>query len=104
MCPNQVNRDIQKAGFTLITMIVIAAALGISARCGARVNVLTQHNNLNRTGSNLQETILTPEKVNDKQFGMLFKRVLDDQVYSRPLITPDIEIGGAPTTWSMSPP
>jgi hypothetical protein len=62
--------------------------------CDARVDVLTQHNNHDRTGSNLNETILTPSNVNTKQFGMLFKRVVDDQVYGQPLIVTDVKTGG----------
>lgn len=60
----------------------------------AQVNVLTQHNNLERTGANLQETVLTHKNVNVKQFGMLFKRVLDDQAYGQPLYVSHVKIGG----------
>ncbi|MEO6816675.1 MAG: hypothetical protein ABI177_08225 [Edaphobacter sp.] len=60
----------------------------------AQVDVLTQHNNLERTGANLHETGLTHQNVNVKQFGMLFKRVVDDQVYSQPLYVSHIKIGG----------
>jgi len=52
---------------------------------GAQVDVLTQHNDKTRTGVNLRETVLTPENVNKAQFGMLFKRVVDDQLYTQPL-------------------
>src|SRR5271165_2895230 len=40
------------------------------------------------------ETVLTPSNVNGKQFGMLFKRVVDDQVYSQPLVVTNVKIGG----------
>lgn len=60
----------------------------------AQVDVLTQHNNLERTGANLHETVLTHQNVNVKQFGMLFKRVMDDQVYSQPLYVSHVKIGG----------
>jgi len=61
---------------------------------GAQVNVLTQHNDNTRTGVNLRETVLTPENVNKARFGMLFKRVVDDQLYTQPLIVTGVEVGG----------
>jgi hypothetical protein len=60
----------------------------------AQVSVLTQHNNNERTGANLKEVILTPSKVNMKQFGMLFRRVVDDQIYGQPLYVPNIKLRG----------
>jgi outer membrane protein assembly factor BamB len=59
-----------------------------------QTSVLTQHNDLSRTGANLKETILTPANVNVQHFGMLFNRVLDDQVYGQPLLATNVKIGG----------
>jgi hypothetical protein len=61
---------------------------------GAQVDVLTQHNDNTRTGVNLHETVLTPENVTKARFGMLFKRVVDDQLYTQPLIVTGVEVGG----------
>ena len=60
----------------------------------AAVNVATQHNNRERTGANLEETILTPANVNAKQFGMLFRHVVDDQVYGQPLVVTNLRVQG----------
>jgi hypothetical protein len=60
----------------------------------AQVNVLTQHNDNARTGANLGETMLKPSNVEVKHFGMLFKRVVDDQVYGQPLYVAGINIAG----------
>jgi hypothetical protein len=60
----------------------------------AQVDVLMHHNNPERTGVNLQETALTPADVNTRQFGMLFKRAVDDQIYSQPLLATNVKIGG----------
>ena len=60
----------------------------------AQVNVLTQHNDNARTGANLHETLLTPGNVNKTQFGMLFKRDLDDQPYTQPLVATGVEVSG----------
>jgi hypothetical protein len=60
----------------------------------ARVSVLTQHNNTARTGANLHEVTLNPSNVNVKQFGMLFRRVVDDQVYGQPLYVANVQLRG----------
>ena len=60
----------------------------------AQVDVLTQHNDNARTGVNLRETVLTPSNVKQAQFGMLFKRAVDDQLYTQPLVVTGVAIGG----------
>jgi hypothetical protein len=60
----------------------------------AQVDVLTQHNDNARTGANLSERVLTPANVNKRHFGMLFKRVVDDQLYTQPLLITKVRIGG----------
>ncbi len=65
--------------------------------CGtsyAQTDVLTQHNDNARTGVNLRETLLTPANVNETQFGMLFKRVVDDQLYTQPLVATGVQLNG----------
>ena len=75
--------------------IVGAVLLASSAAlAGAQVDVLTNHNDNFRTGANLKERVLTPANVNRAQFGMLFKRVLDDQLYTQPLIATNVTVGG----------
>src|SRR6516164_8211980 len=56
--------------------------------CGlirAQVNVVTAHNDIARTGQNLNETILTPANVNPSQFGKLFSWKLNGNVAAQPL-------------------
>jgi hypothetical protein len=60
----------------------------------SQVSVLTQHNNGERTGANLHEVILTPSNVSTKQFGMLFRRVVDDQIYGQPLVVTNVQLRG----------
>ncbi len=60
----------------------------------AQTDVLTQHNNLARTGANLSETTLTPRDVAGSTFGMPFKRAVDDQLYTQPLVVTGVEIAG----------
>ena len=73
---------------TALCFVWILSPLTVSAQ----VDVLTHHNNRERTGVNLQETALTPANVNTRQFGMLFKRVVDDQLYTQPLLVTSVKI------------
>jgi hypothetical protein len=58
------------------------------------VNVLTQHNDLARTGANTSETILTTANVNSTNFGKLFTDSVDGQVYAQPLYVQNLNIAG----------
>jgi mono/diheme cytochrome c family protein len=58
------------------------------------VGVYTQHNDNARVGANLSETTLTPANVNSRQFGLLFRQVVDDQMFAQPLFVPNLAIAG----------
>src|SRR5579862_3622867 len=61
----------------------------------AQTDVLTQHNDLSRTGWNNQETSLNTTNVNNNSFGLLYARPVDDQVFAQPLIVSNVTIAGA---------
>jgi hypothetical protein len=48
-----------------------------------------------RTGQNIDETILTPANVNSSQFGALFNYPIDYQALAQPLYVPGVTIDGA---------
>src|SRR5437868_1617877 len=60
----------------------------------AQSSVLTQHNNINRTGWYNEETILNKKNVQPGSFGMLFIRAVDDQIYAQPLVKLKLSIPG----------
>jgi len=74
----------------LIAAMLALTALTATGRVDAAVTVATQHNDNNRSGDNLAETVLTPANVNQTQFGKLFSYAVDDQVYTQPLYVPAV--------------
>ena len=72
----------------------LASALLLSASALAQTSVTTQHNDAARTGANLTETVLTTTNVNVSQFGKIFERVVDDEIYAQPLYVEGVIIPG----------
>jgi hypothetical protein len=68
-----------------------------SSAVTAAAAVLTQHNNNSRTGAYLGETILNTTNVNVSQFGKLFTRLVDGQLYAQPLYVSGVSIAGKGT-------
>jgi citrate lyase gamma subunit len=74
--------------------LLVALSAGISNRSLGAVAVLTHHNDLNRSGANLNETLLATNNVNTNQFGKLFTRTVDDEIHTQPLIVTNVNVPG----------
>src|SRR5690349_22471511 len=60
----------------------------------AQKSVLTQHNDINRTGWYDNETILNKNNVRQGSFGKIFVRSVDDQIYAQPLVKLGLTLPG----------
>src|SRR5208282_5259194 len=62
-----------------------------------QVPVPTSRGGNQRTGANVNETLLTPANVNPSQFGALFNYPIDYQALAQPLYVPNVNIPGQGT-------
>ncbi|HWY77340.1 MAG TPA: hypothetical protein VN281_17090 [Verrucomicrobiae bacterium] len=81
---------INRSGNILCGLILLGTAPLVPQALA--VNVLTQHNDLSRTGANTSETILTPANVNSNTFGKLFTDAVDAQIYAQPLYVENLSL------------
>ena len=73
----------------LVGLVMMACLKNAS---GQAVNVLTQHNDLSRSGANPKETVLTTSNVSESSFGKLFTLPIDGFTYAQPLYASGINI------------
>ena len=77
----------------VLTHIVLMMAF-LRPAVSQTASVLTQHNDLGRSGANPNETILTTSNVNENSFGKLFTLPIDGFTYAQPLYDPGVTIAG----------
>lgn len=74
--------------------LALLSALFLPVSVFAQTSVVTHHNDAARTGANLAETTLTTTNVNVSEFGKLFERAVDDEIYAQPLYVDGVNITG----------
>ncbi|MEO8822978.1 MAG: T9SS type A sorting domain-containing protein [Ginsengibacter sp.] len=70
---------------TLLFLIIQPVSFG-------QVDVIMNHNDLKRTGWNDKETILATDNVSSGNFGKIFSRDVDDEIYTQPLVLSNFHI------------
>ena len=75
-------------------LIVVITFVLVTLCSGFATDVVTYHNDNNRTGANRAETILTQSNVNSTKFGKLFTLTMDSTVDAQPLYLSNLSIGG----------
>ncbi len=87
--------DVSLSGVVRFFWMLLLAAV---ASCAAfATDVATYHNDIARTGQNLQETILTTSNVNSTNFGKLFTVSVDAIIDAEPLYLSQVSISGKGT-------
>lgn len=76
-----------------VSFFLLSMMIGIQPASHAQV-LTAQYDNF-RTGANLHEKVLTPSNVNTRDFGKLFSRTVDGDIFAQPLYVPSLAIPGA---------
>jgi Bacterial Ig-like domain (group 1) len=80
------RRDAVRKGQSIWALTAMVALICLNGSLTlAQDDVLTQHNDVSRTGQDLKETWLTPANVNVNQFGKLFTQSVDEIIVGQPL-------------------
>jgi len=76
-----------------LKLLSFIAYLFIGANAAfSQTNVVTQHNDVGRTGWYNKETVLNKKNVSQSTFGKIFTRKVDEQMYAQPLIVSNVNI------------
>ncbi len=72
-------------GLASCSRLPVSTNQTLMASAAPPVDILTQHNDPQRTGTNTKEVILTPSALRSGRFGLLFSWKVDGELYAQPL-------------------
>jgi hypothetical protein len=70
----------------------LLVGMALISLCSAQSPFATGHSDNQRTGADVNETLLTPQNVNKNQFGFLFNYPIDYMALAQPLYVPNVSI------------
>jgi len=79
--------------YIFLTIFLFIFSLSINRSAG-QASVVTQHNDVSRTGRNTKETILNTSNVSKATFGKIGSYNVDDQIYAQPLVVSNVNVPG----------
>jgi hypothetical protein len=80
---------VSRRGLLPIILLLCGALVSV---CSGQIPVSTGRMDNQRTGQNINETLLTPANVSSKSFGALFSYPIDYQALAQPLYVPNVSI------------
>jgi Ig-like domain-containing protein len=89
------SQVVVKVSNTAGSVTSATAVLKVNPAPAGNARVLTYHNDIERTGQNLTETVLTPTNVNSTTFGKVGTLPVDGLVDAEPLYVSNLMIAGA---------
>jgi outer membrane protein assembly factor BamB len=88
-----ISEQVNRRKFSGRVFLLLAVAVLWAGAAPSQVIVWTAQYENDRTGANVQETILNTSNVNSQQFGLLFTRPVDGLIYAQPLYVPGVQLG-----------
>ena len=88
------NRSVKPQGISTFTANGVSILSVTKSGGNGFAGVFTQHNDMFRTGQNINENVLTTTNVAATTFGLKFKQLVDGYVFAQPLYVPNVSIAG----------
>ena len=89
------SKGVKPASSSSATSTTGVSILGVTLHTGnGYAGTLTQHNDIARTGQNINESTLNTTNVASATFGKLFTQPVDGQLFAQPLYVPNVSIAG----------
>jgi len=89
-------RSSVRSTFIFSVLFLLVAWIGVPS-AAAQVPVVTEHNDVSRTGQYTSEVFLSPANVNVNQFGKLFRQTVDGFIVGQPLYLSGVHFPGGST-------